>query len=59
MIETPAVFGWTGITDWSIQSQIIVKTQPGAQWSVARILRKSIMNNFKKDHIHLAILNEK
>ena len=55
MLETPYALGWTGFTDWAIQSQIIVKTRPGKQWLVARSLRKTALENLQKKGIRMAI----
>ncbi len=46
--DAPQVLGWTGFTDWAIQSQIIAKTHPGQQWLVARKLRQSALTHLAK-----------
>jgi hypothetical protein len=38
-----------------VQMQIIVKTQPGMQWSVARALRKTALQLLRKEGIRLAV----
>jgi small-conductance mechanosensitive channel len=55
MLEFPRAVGWTSFTDWSVQAQIIVKTQPGKQWSVARALRKAALENLNQEGLYLAI----
>jgi small-conductance mechanosensitive channel len=55
IVESPYALGWTGFTDWAVQMQIIVKTQPGKQWSVARALRKTALQLLRKEGIRLAV----
>jgi small-conductance mechanosensitive channel len=55
MLESAYALGWTGFTDWAVQSQIIAKTKPGKQWLVARALRKTALESLQKEGIRLAI----
>lgn len=55
LLELPQVLGWTGFTDWAVQSQIIAKTRPGQQWLVARKLRQSALAHLQKAGIRLAV----
>lgn len=55
LIETPKAIGWTGFTDWAVQAQIIAKTQPGKQWTVARVLRKNALETLKAHGIQPAL----
>jgi moderate conductance mechanosensitive channel len=55
ILEAPHAFGWTGFTDWAVQAQIIVKTQPGKQWLVARALRKAALERLQAEKVELAL----
>ena len=55
MLESPNALGWTGFTDWAVQTQIVAKTQPGKQWSVARALRKAALEQLNKEGLRLAV----
>jgi small-conductance mechanosensitive channel len=55
MVDAPYALGWTGFTDWAVQMQIIAKTQPGEQWTVARALRKAALETLQKEGIRVAI----
>jgi small-conductance mechanosensitive channel len=55
ILESPGALGWTGFTDWAVQSQIIAKTRPGKQWLVARALRKAALECLQKEGIRMAI----
>ena len=55
MLESPHALGWTGFTDWAVQTQIIAKTQPGKQWPVARALRKAALEQLLKEGIRVAV----
>ncbi|MGC8857159.1 MAG: mechanosensitive ion channel family protein [Anaerolineae bacterium] len=55
LLETPRVVGYTGFTDWAVQSQIIAKTRPGQQWLVGRRLRKAALECLQKEGIRMAL----
>lgn len=55
LVEAPYPLGWTGFSEWAVQMQIIAKTQPGQQWSVARALRKTALELLQKEGIRIAI----
>ena len=55
IVESPYALGWNGFTDWAVQMQLIAKTQPGKQWDVARVLRKTALELLQKEGIHVAI----
>jgi small-conductance mechanosensitive channel len=55
ILESPYALGWTGFTDWAVQMQIMGKTQPGKQWSVARALRRVGLESLHKEGIRVAI----
>jgi small-conductance mechanosensitive channel len=55
IVGAPYALGWTGFTDWAVQMQIIAKTQPGEQWTVARALRKAALETLQKEGIRVAI----
>lgn len=55
IVEKPYALGWTGFTDWAVQMQIIVKTLPGQQWTVARVIRKTALELLQKEGIRVAI----
>ena len=53
--DKPYALGWTGFTDWAVQMQIIAKTLPGQQWTVARAIRKTVLALLQKEGIRVAI----
>jgi small-conductance mechanosensitive channel len=55
ILESPHILGWTGFTDWAVQSQIIAKTLPGKQWPVARALRKAALDQLYKEGVRVAV----
>jgi len=55
IVEAPYALGWSGFTDWAVQMQLIAKTQPGQQWTVARALRKTALELLQKEGIRVAI----
>jgi small-conductance mechanosensitive channel len=55
IVEPPYALGWTGFSDWAVQMQIIAKTRPGTQWSVARALRKTALQLLDKEGIRVAV----
>jgi small-conductance mechanosensitive channel len=59
LVEHPYILGWTGFTDWAVQMQMIAKTQPGKQWSVARTLRKTALELLHKGGIRMAIPHQR
>jgi small conductance mechanosensitive channel len=55
IVEAPYAQGWSGFTDWAVQMQLIAKTRPGKQWSVARALRKVGLEQLRKEGIHVGV----
>jgi small conductance mechanosensitive channel len=51
LLETPQVLGPMKLGDWAISVQMLVKTEPGEQWGVARELRKRVNDTFKREGI--------
>ena len=59
LLDSPHSIGWSGFTEWSVQSQISVKTQPGKQWQVARSLRKAALEQLNNESIRVALPDKK
>jgi small-conductance mechanosensitive channel len=55
ILEAPKTFGWTGFTDWAVQVQITVRTNPGMQWAVGRTLRKTVLDCLHKEGVRVAL----
>jgi small conductance mechanosensitive channel len=53
LIEEPTVLGPLTLGDWAISVRVMVKTQPGKQWGVARELRKRILAACDREGITL------
>jgi small conductance mechanosensitive channel len=53
LIETPQVLGPLSLGDWAITVRVMVKTQPGKHWGVARELRKRILAACEREGITL------
>lgn len=44
LLDSPFYLAWSGFTDWSVQTQLVCKTLPGQQWTVARALRQTALD---------------
>ena len=55
LLEPPSALGWTGFTDRAVQAQLIAKTRPGKQWSLARALRRAARELLQQQGVHLAL----
>ena len=53
LLEPPQVLGPLSLGDWAITARVMVKTQPGKQWEVARELRKRILASCEREGITL------
>ena len=53
LLEPPQVLGPFSLGDWAITVRVMVKTQPGKQWEVARELRKRILAACEREGITL------
>ncbi len=53
MLADPVVPGLQSFGDSSLNFRLVVKTQPGAQWSLARALRKRIKERFDEEGIEI------
>jgi small-conductance mechanosensitive channel len=51
LLGPPQVMGPLSLGDWAITVRVMVKTQPGKQWEVARELRKRINATFAQEGI--------
>ena len=51
LLGPPQVLGPLSLGDWAITVRVMVKTQPGKQWEVARELRKRINATFAREGI--------
>ncbi|MCC6147828.1 MAG: mechanosensitive ion channel family protein [Anaerolineaceae bacterium] len=55
VLERAVVLGWNNFTDWSVQVQLMVKTHPGRQWDVARVLRQRALHALSQAGIPVEI----
>lgn len=55
ILDTPFYLAWSGFTDWSVQAQLVCKTLPGQQWTVARALRQTALDCLHEAGIRPAI----
>lgn len=53
LLEPPQVMGPISLGDWAITVRVMVKTQPGKQWGVARELQKRILTVCEQEDITL------
>ena len=53
VLADPVVPGLQSFGDSSLNLRLVVKTQPGAQWSLARALRKRIKERFDEEGIEI------
>jgi len=53
LLEPPQVMGPISLGDWAVTVRVMVKTQPGKQWGVARELQKRILATCEREGITL------
>jgi small-conductance mechanosensitive channel len=53
LVEPPQVLGPLSLGDWAVTVRLMVKTQPGKQWLIARELRKSVLAVCERESISL------
>ena len=53
LLERPSVLGPLSLWDWALTIRVMVKTQTGKQWGVARELRKRILAACDREGITL------
>ncbi len=53
LLEPPQVMGPISLGDWALTVRVMVKTQPGKQWGVARELQKRILAVCEREDITL------
>jgi small-conductance mechanosensitive channel len=53
LLEPPQVMGPISLGDWAFTVRVMVKTQPGKQWVVARELRKRILATCEEEGVNL------
>lgn len=51
ILEPPVVQGPVTLGDWAITMRVLVKTQPGQQWAIARELQKRLHATFRVEGI--------
>lgn len=51
LMERPQVQGPVSLGDWAVTVRVMVKTEPGRQWTVARELQKRILATFEREDI--------
>ncbi len=54
VIEAPVVTGIEGLDEAAVRLRIMVKTEPGAEWSVERYLRRQIRLDFARQDVDIA-----
>ena len=53
VLAAPVVPGLQSFGDSSLNIRLVVKTQPGVQWGLARVLRKRIKERFDEEGIEI------
>ncbi len=53
LLEEPTVSGVEALGDWAMTIRIMVKTEPGKQWDVARELRRRVKESFEQEGIEM------
>jgi small conductance mechanosensitive channel len=53
LLESPQVLGPLDLGDWAMTVRVMVKTQPGKHWEVARVLKKRILAACEREDIVL------
>jgi len=53
LLEPPQVLGPISLGDWAMTVRVMVKTQPGKQWEIARELQKRILATCEREGITL------
>lgn len=59
LLESFSVSGPEELGDWGVKLRILAKAQPGQQWGVQRIVRRSILEKFQLEGIAFAQPNQK
>lgn len=52
-LDAPEVWGVEALADSSIDIRLVIKTQPGQQWAIARELRRRIKNAFDAAEVEI------
>ncbi len=55
VIERPEVWGVQSLEADSVLVRVVMKTTPGAQWRVARIMRERVKARFDHEHIEIPL----
>jgi small conductance mechanosensitive channel len=53
LLEPPQVLGPVSLGDWAITVRVMVKTQPGKQWDIARELQRRILGACEREDVTL------
>ena len=53
LLGEPTVTGIEALGDWTMTIRIMVKTEPGKQWEVARELRRRVKESFEREGIEM------
>jgi small conductance mechanosensitive channel len=53
LLEPPQVLGPVSLGDWAITVRVMVKTQPGKQWGIARELQRRILAACEREGVTL------
>jgi small-conductance mechanosensitive channel len=54
LIGDPETVTWSNLTDWGVQVRVMVKTLPGKQWAVGRMLRRYAIEALQAEGLHIA-----
>ncbi len=53
LLDVPTVTGPISLDDWAVKVRVMVKTEPGKQWTVGRVLRQRILEICAREQIVL------
>ena len=54
LLGDPEPVTWNSLTDWGVQVRVMVKTQPGKQWTVNRALRRYAIEVLRAEGMQFA-----
>ena len=54
LIGDPDTVTWSNLTEWGVQVRVMVKTLPGKQWAVGRMLRRYAIEALQAEGLRIA-----
>ena len=54
LIGDPETVTWSNLTEWGVQVRVMVKTLPGKQWAVGRLLRRYAIEALQAEGLRIA-----